>query len=267
MHFLLCVFLVGIPQSMVWAQTTGKIAGTIKDVSGESLPGVNVMINETLQGNATNAEGDYFILNIKPGSYTLTVSYIGFKTIRITDVKVSVDRTTRLDFTMDEELLEGEEIVVIAQQSLVVKDQTSASAKVSGEELLSLPVQSFVETVSVQAGVNEGQSGGLHIRGGRSSEIKYYVDGIAVSNPYSNALAVPVENTAVQEVEVISGTYNAEYGQANSGIINIVTRDGSNDYEGTFIASVGTYRTGDSEVFFGLDQSSWIGEQSYEASL
>ena len=66
---------------MLWAQTTGKIAGTIKDASGESLPGVNVMINETLQGNASNADGDYFILNIKPGSYTLTVSYIGFKTI------------------------------------------------------------------------------------------------------------------------------------------------------------------------------------------
>ncbi|MEL0010229.1 MAG: carboxypeptidase-like regulatory domain-containing protein [Bacteroidota bacterium] len=141
--------MLGIQPSMLWAQTTGKIAGTIKDASGESLPGVNVMINETLQGNASNADGDYFILNIKPGSYTLTVSYIGFKTIRITDVQVSVDRTTRLDFTMEEELLEGEEIVVIAQQSLVVKDQTSASAKVSGEELLNLPVQSFVETVSV----------------------------------------------------------------------------------------------------------------------
>ena len=86
--FLLCVALLGIPQSMVWAQTTGKIAGTVIDVSGESLPGVNVMINETLQGNATNAEGNYFILNIKPGSYTHTVSYIGFKTIRITDVQV-----------------------------------------------------------------------------------------------------------------------------------------------------------------------------------
>ena len=261
------VLLLGTQQTGVWAQTTGKIAGKITDATGESLPGVNIMVNETLQGNATNIEGEYFILNIKPGSYTVTVSYIGFKTIRVTDVQVSVDRTTRLDFTMEEELLEGEEIVVIAQQSLVVKDQTSASAKVSGEELLSLPVQSFVETVSVQAGVNEGQSGGLHIRGGRSSEIKYYVDGIAVSNPYSNALAVPVENTAVQEVEVISGTYNAEYGQANSGIINIVTRDGSNEFEGTFIASVGTYRTGDSEVFFGLDESSWLGEQSYEASL
>ena len=84
---------------------------------------------------------------------------------------------------MEEELLEGEEIVVIAQQSLVVKDQTSASAKISGEELLSLPVKFCRNGISVQAGVNEGQSGGLHIRGGRSSEIKYYVDGIAVSIP------------------------------------------------------------------------------------
>ncbi len=263
--FLWFIFVL-IP-TLGQAQTTGKIAGTITDEQGESLPGVNVRIVDSNQGNATNVDGEYFILNIKPGTYTILVSYIGFKTIRMSDVQVSVDRTTRLDFVLEEELLEGEEIVVVAQKKLIVTDQTSASAKVSGEELLNLPVQSFVETVSVQAGVNEGQSGGLHIRGGRSSEIKYYVDGIAVSNPYSNALAVPVENTAVQEVEVISGTYNAEFGQANSGIINIVTRDGSNNLEGTFISRVGTYRTGDSDVFFGLNESPWLGEQSYEASL
>lgn len=260
---VVCSFL----SFLVNAQTTGKIAGTITDENGEPLPGVNVILVETNQGNSTNGNGEYFILNIKPGTYTLLVSFIGFKTIRMSDVQVSVDRTTRLDFVLEEELLEGQEIVVVAQQKLITTDQTSASAKVSGEELLNLPVQSFLETVSVQAGVNEGQSGSLHIRGGRSSEIKYYVDGIAVSNPFSNALAVPVENTAVQEVEIISGTYNAEFGQANSGIVNIVTRDGSNELEATFISRVGTYRTGDSDVFFGLEQSPWLGEQSHEGSL
>lgn len=249
------------------AQTTGKIAGRVVDTAGEPLPGVNVFIEGTTQGNATDADGEYFILNIRPGSYTLVASFIGFKTVRITDVGVQVDRTTRVDVTLEEETIEGEEVVVVAERSLITPDQTSASAKVSGDELLKLPAQNFVQTVSAQAGVSQGQGGSLHIRGGRTSEIKYYVDGIAVSNPFSNALAIPVENTAVQEVEVISGTYNAEYGQANSGIVNIVTRDGGNDFKGTFIGSVGTYRTGDEDVFYELGSSSWTGEQSYEASL
>ncbi len=249
------------------AQTTGKIAGRVVDAAGEPLPGVNVYIEGTTQGNSTDADGEYFILNVRPGSYTLVASFIGFSTVRITDVAVQVDRTTRVDVTLAEETIEGEEVVVVAERSLITLDQTSASAKVSGDELLKLPAQNFVQTVSAQAGVSQGQSGSLHIRGGRTSEIKYYVDGIAVSNPFSNALAVPVENTAVQEVEVISGTYNAEYGQANSGIVNIVTRDGGNDFKGTFIGSVGTYRTGDEDVFYELGSSSWTGEQSYEASL
>lgn len=263
---LLVLFIYLVPGSVL-AQTTGKIAGTITDIQGEPLIGVNVFIEGTQTGSSSDIDGNYFILNVRPGTYSIIVSYIGFKTIRLTDVQVQVDRTTTLDFVMEEQTIEGEEIVVVAQQKLITKDQTSASAKVSGDEILNLPVQSFVEAVSVQAGVNEGQGGSLHIRGGRSSEIKYYVDGVAVSNPFSNALAVPVENTAVQEVEVISGTYNAEYGQANSGIVNIVTRDGSNKFEGTFIGSIGSYITGDDDVFFALDESSLLGEQAYEGSL
>lgn len=192
---------------------------------------------------------------------------IGFQTFRISDVRVTVDRTTTIDFTMIDQTIQGEEITVIAERKLITVDQTSASAKIGGDEILNLPVQNFTETVSVQAGVAKSEGGSLHIRGGRSSEIKYYVDGVAVSNPFSNALATPVENSAIQEVEVISGTYNAEYGQANSGIINIVTRDGGNDFSGTFIGSVGTYRSGGNTDFFGLDEASYLGEQSYETSF
>jgi outer membrane receptor protein involved in Fe transport len=263
----LFLVLISLFAVAVQAQTTGKIAGVITDEAGNPLPGVNVLIEGTLTGNSTDANGNYFILNVRPGSYTLLASFIGFSTVRITDVQVQVDRTTTINISMKEEVIEGEEVVVVAQSKLVTMDQTSASAKVSGDELLKLPVQNFVQTVSAQAGVSQGQGGSLHIRGGRSSEIKYYVDGIAVSNPYSNGLAIPVENTAVQEVEVISGTYNAEYGQANSGIVNIVTRDGSDEFKGTFIGSLGSYITGDDQVFYELDEASYMGEQSYEGSL
>lgn len=248
-------------------QTTGKIQGTVVDDSGDPLPGVNIIIEEISKGASTNIDGQYFILNVRPGNYTVYASMVGFARSVKTDVLVSVDRTTTIDFELQEEVFEGQEIIIAADRNLVTKDQTSASAKVSGDEILALPAPSFMSSVSVQAGVSEGQDGDLHIRGGRTSEIKYYVDGVAISNPFTNSLASPVENTAVQEVEVISGTYNAEYGQANSGIVNIVTREGGNTFKGTFIGSVGTFRTGNESNFFGLSNSSLIGEQSYEGSL
>ncbi|WP_169332186.1 TonB-dependent receptor [Gracilimonas tropica] len=264
---LLTIFILFVSITGGFAQTTGKISGKVTDVEGNPLPGVNVVLEGELKGNASDVDGNYFILNVRPGTYTLVASMIGFKTVKVEEVQVSVDRTTKIDFQLQEETFQGEEVTIVANAKMITKDQTSASAKVSGDEILNLPVNNFTETVSVQAGVSKSENGSLHIRGGRSSEIKYYVDGVAVSNPFSNALATPVENSAIQEVEVISGTYNAEYGQANSGIINIVTRDGSDEFKGTFIGSVGSYATGNPNNFYEIDEASYVGEQSYEGSL
>ncbi len=249
------------------AQTVGKISGQVVDEGGEPLPGVNVVINGTARGASTDVDGRYFILNVDPGRIALRVSYIGFQTQVVTDVLVQVDRTTEVNFVLTEEVLVGEEVVVTADRSLVERDRTSASAKVDGEQILTLPVDSPLEAVSLQAGVTRGAGGSLHIRGGRSSEIKFYVDGVAVSNPFSNALATPVENTAVQEIEVISGTFNAEFGQANSGIVNIVTKSGSDTFTGTFIGSVGGYFSSDDAIRYDISEASPTGIQSYEGSL
>jgi len=263
LFFIICIGFV----SSLHAQTTGKVAGKITDVNGEPLPGVNIIIDGSSRGSASDFEGNYFILSISPGIYSITASMVGFQKVQITEVRVQVDRTTTLDFKMEEEAFEGQEIVVTATQEMVIKDKTSSSAKVSGDEILALPADSFVKSIGVQAGVSRGSGGSLHIRGGRSSEIKYYVDGVAISNPFNNSLATPVENTAVQEVEVISGTYNAEFGQANSGIVNIVTKDGADFYSGTFISSVGGYFSNNTDIFYEIDKAPILGEQVYEASL
>ena len=249
------------------AQTTGKIAGVVRDAEGNPFPGANVRIEGTTRGASADADGAYFIIGVPSGTYTVAASLIGFRTARVTDVAVRVDRTTEIDFVLEEELGELGEVTVVADAALVEPDRTSASAKVTGEEILALPVDSFQETVALQAGVTTDQAGGIHIRGGRSSEVKYYVDGVAVSNPFSNGLAVPVENSAVEEVEVISGTFNAEYGQANSGIVNIVTRSGGAELSGSFIGSVGGYLSGNDEAFTDLDEANPLGERYAEASL
>ncbi len=260
---LLCLAAV-FPVS---AQTTGKLTGRITDTAGEPLIGVNVRIDGTQRGAITDTDGNYFIIGVPVGTYTIVASYIGFTTQRVENVRVSVDRTTEVDFQLREEALGLDEVTVTAQRSLVTLDQTSASAKVSGDQLLDLPANSFQEVVALQAGVTRGADGSLHIRGGRSSEIKYYVDGVAVSNPYNNGLVAPVENSAVEEVEVISGTYNAEYGQANSGIVNIVTRSGSDTFEGSIVTSVGGYFSSRDDVFRDISEASATGERYLEASL
>lgn len=203
--------LLMCPVQRVVGQTTGKVAGTITDAGGEPLPGVNVRLDGTTVGAITDVSGRYFILNIVPGSYDLVATFVGFQAQRVAGVRVQVDRTTTVDLALQEETFGMEEVTILADRAMVVKDRTSASAKVDGEAILSLPVDNFIDAVALQAGVTRGAGGSLHIRGGRSSEIKYYVDGVPVSNPFSNALAAPVENTAVQEVEVISGTFNAEF--------------------------------------------------------
>lgn len=259
----LCLLLIS---SAVYAQS-GKIEGRVVDQDGEPLIGVNVVVQGTTRGASTDLDGNYFILNVRPGTYNVVATYLGFDTVTITDVSVSTDRTTTVNFEMFESSLELGEIVVSAQANMITRDRTSASAKVSGDDLVLLPVDNFQQAVSLQAGVTRGQGGTIHIRGGRASEVKYYVDGIAVSNPFNFGLSVPVENTAVQEVEVISGSFNAEFGQANSGIINIVTKEGGDTFEGTFISSVGGYFSTRDNIYYEIGEANPIGIRSFEGSF
>lgn len=230
----------------VYAQS-GKIAGTITDASsGERLPGVNVFIEGTTLGTATDLNGDYVIIGVRPGAYVITASFIGYTTERKQDVRVNLDLTTTVDFALREEVIEGEEIVVTAEAQVVRKDLTSSEARVTSESIQNLPVQEVSDLLSAQAGVTS-RGGSIHIRGGRSSEVAYYVDGVRVSDAYDGSISVQVENDAIEELQVISGTFNAEYGQAMSGIINVVTKEGGNRFEGGLEAYSGGYlpRKGD----------------------
>jgi outer membrane receptor protein involved in Fe transport len=257
--------------------TTGKIAGTITDQrTGEALPGANVMVSvvwtdgrpspfRSTLGASADIEGRFYILNVPPGIYTIQVSLVGYQRAEMQKVRVQVDRTTPLDVAMNSSAVEVSEVVIAAERYTVVKDQTSASAKVGSDELKALPVDNFASVMALQAGVTTDAGGGLHIRGGRSSEIQYYVDGIAVANPFDNALAIPVENNAIQELEVISGTFNAEYGEALSGIVNIVTREGGERYSASVSGFAGDFLT-ENPAFLGLDKHQ-VRQKSLEASF
>lgn len=241
--------LIWLIPIQLMASTTGKISGKVyESQSGDPLPGVNVLIQGTSMGAATNIDGEFSIINVPPGSYTVKASMIGYQTYILEGLSVSVNLTTQVDLPLSEAVLEGEEVVVKAEKKLVQKDITSSRSLVDAGQIEAMPVENVGEVIELQAGMVNG-----HLRGGRANEVAYMIDGIAVTDPYSGSLPIEVENAAVQELQVISGVFNAEYGQAQSGVVNIVTREGSADYDASISLASGDYYSTDTERYLDGD--------------
>ncbi len=244
----------------------GKISGRVLEAStGEPLPGATVRLDETSQGAATDVDGYYTILNVRPGTYTVTVSMIGYTTVKVENVEVSTDRTTKLDFELREFVYAGEELVVEAVRPLVEVDRTTSASYINADAIANLPVQEVGDLLQLQAGVAIDAGGRLHLRGGRAGEVAYLVDGIPVTDQFRGGSKIEIENSWIQELQVISGTFNAEYGQAQSGVINVVTKEGGlSNYSGSASTFVGSYLTTRDDVYMGLGSA---GADQYNGEL
>ncbi|MBW7842855.1 MAG: TonB-dependent receptor [Ignavibacterium sp.] len=252
------ISLVLLLPFFIYAGTTGKLAGTIKDAqTGEPLVGANVIIEGTNFGAATNLNGEYVILNISPGRYNVKFSFIGYETIAIQNVIIVVDQTTLLQIELNPQTIQVDEIVVTARTPLIQKDVTGSISVITREEIDALPVSTFTELLSLQAGVT-GSGSNLHVRGGRSNEVAYMIDGTIVVDPLLGGLATDINNDAIQEMSLLSGTFNAEYGNALSGVVNIVTRDGSDKFSAKLEA-----RTSE----FGIDRYTSLHENRINGSI
>ncbi len=251
------------------AQQTGKIAGIIKDKNTtEPLIGVNVYIESISTGAATNIDGYYAILNIHPGKYSIVVSMVGYRKMVVNNIHVSSGKTTVIDLEMEEEStkLEGE-VIVTAKREIVKRDLTSSELSVSAEEIKKLPVENLNDVIKQKAGVVTDAGGNIHIRGGRASEVGYMIDGISVKDNYSGARSAEVDVQFMQEVKVISGVFNAEYGQAMSGIVDVITKQGSDKFEANINLSAGDYLSGDSKTFYNIKDVNPFAINDIKASL
>ena len=243
--FILCLIFL----QFIFAGTTGKISGKVVDENNQPLIGCNIVVKGTSLGAATNIKGEYFILNIPPGKYDLTASMIGYGTVTVEGTLVMVDLTAKTNFFLKPETIEGDVITVTAEKPTVRLDQTSMSAVVSSEDIENLPVTDVGDVIELQAGIVRDPNGGFHVRGGRSSEVSFWVDGVATTDSYDGSSGLEIENAGIQEVQVISGTFNAEYGQAMSGIVNVVTKDGGLNYQGNLDFFSGGYHTNHSNLY------------------
>ncbi|MCH7620188.1 MAG: TonB-dependent receptor, partial [Candidatus Marinimicrobia bacterium] len=229
---VILVLLFTLPAA--FAGRTGKISGRIMDAqTGNPLPGVNITLKGTFLGASTDSEGYYYILQIPPGSYTAVASYIGFKTVSVEEIWVSTNLTTSLSFDLEPTVLEiSEEIVVVAVRPMVIKDQTSSVHHMSAEEIMDLPgIGEIEDVIALQPGV-VGDGENINVRGGRSGEILYLLDGIPINDPVYNTETLDVGRYAISEVEFQTGGFNAEYGGSQSAIVNIVTKTGGRRFTG-----------------------------------
>ena len=238
----------------IYGQTSGKISGRIVEKeSGQPLIGANVIIAQTQAGTSADEEGYFNLINVNPGKYSVRVMMIGYESITIEDVIVSVNRTTSLDLEMKMGVIESQEVIIYASKLSRKKDQTSTVKNISSEEIDILPVEDIGAVVNMQAGVVAGS-----FRGGRNNEVSYMIDGVPVNDAFGGVSAVStLEVEAVKDLEVITGTFNAEYGNAMSGVVNAVTKDGNNKFEGSINTNYSTYITNNQkngeELFIGLD--------------
>lgn len=245
-----CIALMLVCSTMAWAGTTGKISGRIVDRDrGEGLPGANVVVIGGNTGASTDPEGSYVIMNLQPGTYQLRVTLIGYGAVSINQVRVTADQTTVINATMANAAVQLEDVVVQAERPMVQKDLTATSYTMSSEQIRMLPVKDFVEVLAMQAGVvANGQT--LYVRGGRGNEVAFLVDGMYVNDPVMGGLATRISNESIAELNFMSGTFNAEYGNALSGIVNVVTKEGAKTFSGNlegrtsefFVAPYKNYR-------------------------
>ena len=253
--FLTAFFLSVVLFTDVSAQT-GKIAGQILDEeSSEPLPGVSVYISDIDRGAVTDVDGFYTIASVPVGTYVIRFSFVGYQSVVVQDVEVSTNQTTDINVELPNSVIEGEELVVQAKRPIVQKDRTSSVSYLRSETIEKLPATQVSDLVRFQPGVVSTSDGGFSFRGGRTREVAYVVDGIPVQNIYSQSggNTVNLELESINEIQVLTGTFDAELGGAQSGVVNISTRNPSDEFRARLLVRGGGYYTGNDDIFIDGD--------------
>ncbi len=211
----------------------GIIKGRVVDrETKEPLVGANIVILGSSFGAVADPQGEFSIFNVPVDVHTLRASYVGYTALTIENVRVNNDLTTEVEFTLASEAVQMQAVTIEAERPLVLKSATNAVRILTSEEISSLPVRGLDNIIALQAGVVR-QDGVTHVRGGREDEVGFYLEGISVTDPHMGGRGVAIVQDAVEEVSLQSAGYEAEYGRANSGIIQYQLRSGGPDLKAT----------------------------------
>ena len=223
------------------AGTTGKLVGRVTDEKKQPLAGVNIRLEGLRLGTASDETGNYFIIGIPAGTYVVRANLLGQAPYVAENVQVAPDYTTTLNVTLRTEAVQLSEVRVEAERPLLQKDATGTTRFISSDDIQKLPTRGYRDAAAQQTGVvnfklnidNESQnSPTLIVRGGRPNETAYYVDGFSQQDPLTGTSNTSISNNAIEEVVVLTGGFNPEYGRVMSGAVNVITREGSKKYSG-----------------------------------
>lgn len=208
--------------------TTGTLEGVIRDkISRAPLIGANVLILGTPYGAAADDNGRFIVYNIPPGVYTVRIQMLGYKSLIIQNVEIRPDSKTRLSIELEQTSIELDQVVIQAERPPIEKDITGTTYRVTSSEIKVLPVTTFKEVLGFQAGTT--QEG--NVRGGKTTEVAYLIDGLPVQDLISGGLSTTIPNSSIIEMSIQTGGFDAEFGNALSGVVNVITKSGSNEQE------------------------------------
>ncbi len=211
--------------SLLFCGTSGIIEGIVKDKATNSvLVGVTVRLVGTMQGAATDVDGKFHINSVPAGTYNIEVSLVGYRNVLLKNIRVVADLRTRVEFLMEETTLELSTVEIVSTPPPILKDVTGTLHTVSSKEIELLPVSTFTDVVALQPGVTSD----LHMRGGKTTEVLYLVDGLPIQDLINGGAGSDLPRSSIVSLNVQTGGFEAEYGNALSGIVNIVTNGGSN---------------------------------------
>ena len=254
-YFLLIVAFVAL--AGIWdasAAITGKISGVVTaEATGAPLADVTVTLVGTSSTTTTNDAGYYVLINIPPGGYDVKAEFTGYGTETVAGAKVFAGLTTTLNFALKTaDVVTLEEVTVTATKPLIKRDVTQTTRIIEAEDIEAMPRDSVNGILQTQAGVAvNNASGALHIRGGRSMEVQYLIDGLPVNDPIGSGLGISINTNALEQMEVITGGFNAEHGNAQSGVINLITKAGSQKFSGRIRYRVGQWATHHGDPVYG----------------
>jgi outer membrane receptor for ferrienterochelin and colicin len=225
--------LLLLPGLLLAQGTSGRIKGVVTDKeSKEPLIGATVSIPGTSYGAATDIQGNFVILNVPAGTYTLAASYVGYQTTSVSNIIVNGGLTTERNFALASSDVELQPVEIVAERPLVNKNATNAVRITTREDIDALAVRGVNNIIALSPGVVL-QDNAVFIRGGRQDEVGYYLEGVPITNSFSGGRAVTLVQDAIEEIQVQAGGYNAEFGGANSGIVQSQLKSGTSALKAT----------------------------------
>ena len=254
LFLLAAVYITTAINFDVSAAITGKIAGVITaEATNEPLANVTVTLVGTSSTATTNDAGYYVMTNIPPGDYNVKAELTDYGPETIEGAKVLAGLTTTLNFALKtSEVVTLEGITVTAVKPLIKRDVTQTTRIIESEDIEAMPrdtVNGILQTLPGVAVLNS--TGSTHVRGGRSTEVRYLIDGIPINDPIGRSLGLSIGTNSLEQVEVITGGFNAEHGDAQSGIVNLITKAGTNKFSGRVRYRVGQWMDHHGDPLYG----------------